>query len=168
MMQALLEDRFQLKVHREMREVTTYKLIVVKEGRMKVSSGDNSLSATTSQGERLPSLPRGRFWSGVIGKPSTPLVMTTYGNAIPVSKLISSLESWAGRPIKDQTNLNGLHDVLFQFSPQQPDTSQVPAADPSGPSIFTAIQQELGLKLESSKGTIEVLVIDSVQRPSQN
>jgi uncharacterized protein (TIGR03435 family) len=77
----------------------------------------------------------------------------------------------------DKTNLQGLFDVLLRFSPEasranaapvgaQTDTPSAP--DPTGPSIFTAIQEDLGLKLESSKGPVEVLVIDSVQKPTEN
>jgi uncharacterized protein (TIGR03435 family) len=175
MMQALLEDRFQLKTHREMREVPTYNLTIVKEGKMKVS-GESLPASVTAQGEKLPPMPRGRISTFVIGKPRRPLVMTMFGNAIPISTLIPQLESAAGRPITDKTNLKELYDVLLQFSPEQsanslapPDATQTsPPSDPSGPSIFTAIQQELGLRLEPSKGSVEVLVIDSVQRPSEN
>jgi uncharacterized protein (TIGR03435 family) len=177
MLQALLEDRFHLKAHYEMREVPTYNLVVAKEGKMRASSDENPPPSTTLQGEKLPPLPRGRISTFVIGRPTPPLVMTMYGHAIPISALATTLESSAGRPITDKTNLSGLFDVLLQFSPQQQsglsaaDGTQgtvSPVSDPSGPSIFTAIQQELGLKLESSKGPVEVLVIDSVSRPTEN
>src|SRR5262249_18462051 len=117
MMQALLEDRFQLKTHREMREVPTYNLIVVKEGKTKVSTGESQPASLTAQDEKLPQMPRGKISTFVIGKPSRPLVMTMYGNAIPISTLIPQLESAAGRPITDKTNLKELYDVLLQFSP---------------------------------------------------
>jgi uncharacterized protein (TIGR03435 family) len=75
---------------------------------------------------------------------------------------LTTLESWAGRPVTDKTNLSGLFDVVLQFSAEQPTSTVVrqssPPTDPSGPSIFTAIQQELGLKLESSKGPVEALI----------
>jgi uncharacterized protein (TIGR03435 family) len=113
-----------------------------------------------------------------MGKPDpSALVFTMYGLAVPMSALTTELESWSHRPVTDKTNLKGSFDVLLRFSPEasratappvgaQPDTPAAP--DPPGPSIFTAIQEDLGLKLESSKGQTEVLVIDSVQRPTEN
>jgi uncharacterized protein (TIGR03435 family) len=172
MLQSLLEDRFQLKAHYDTREVPTYDLVVVKEGKLQASSTDKAPPSTTPQGEKLPPMPRGVISTFVIGQPRLPLVETVYGQAIPISALASSMESWAGRPVRDKTNLTGSFDVVFQFSPRQPSATVVeqgaPPSDPSGPSIFTAIQQELGLKLESSKGPVEVLVIDSVSKPSEN
>jgi uncharacterized protein (TIGR03435 family) len=173
MLQSLLQDRFQLRVHREIREVPRYDLVVAKEGKLRAaSSEDKAPQSATPQGEKLPPVPRGKISTFVIGQPKLPLVHTMYGHAIPISALATTLESWAGRPITDKTNLDGLFDVVLQFSGQQPTSAVVgqdsPPSDPAGPSIFTAIQQELGLKLESSKGPVEVLVIDSVQRPSEN
>jgi uncharacterized protein (TIGR03435 family) len=69
------------------------------------------------------------------------------------------------RPVIDHTNLMELFDVEAQFSPAAASSTD---SDPAGPSIFTAIQQDLGLKLESAKGLVELLVIDSVQKPTEN
>jgi uncharacterized protein (TIGR03435 family) len=172
MLQSLLEDRFQLKVHREMREVPTYDLVVAKEGKLQASSDDKAPPSTTPQGEKLPPLARGKISTFAIGQPKLPLVHTMYGHAIPISALAITLASWAGRPVTDKTNLNGVFDLVLQFSAPQPTSTVVgqdsPPTDPPGPSIFTTIQQELGLKLESSRGPVEVLVIDSVQRPTEN
>jgi uncharacterized protein (TIGR03435 family) len=68
--------------------------------------------------------------------------------------------------VLDKTGLNGLFDVQLQFTPES--TTAAPPSDPSGPSLFTALEEQLGLKLESSKGPVEVLVVDFVQRPSEN
>ena len=107
--------------------------------------------------------------------------------AVSVSTLISIVQGYTDRPIINKTGITGLYDVKLRFSPEQARTAAVapiagdappatgqaapPAAadpsGPSGPSIFTAIQ-ELGLKLESAKTPLDVLVIDSVQRPSEN
>ncbi len=110
---------------------------------------------------------------------------TISATAIPLSKLIDLLEQQTGRPIVDKTGLQGLFDFKLQFSadglgrqvtpfgpivraapPAGP--SIVPAASDSFPSLFTAIQQQLGLKLESAKGPVQVFVIESVQKPVEN
>lgn len=82
-----------------------------------------------------------------------------------MSAVVQMIQGWADRPVIDQTNLKGLFDVEAQFSPAAVSATD---ADPAGPAIFTAIQQDLGLKLESAKGSAEILVIDSVQRPTEN
>jgi uncharacterized protein (TIGR03435 family) len=75
----------------------------------------------------------------------------------------------AGRPVIDKTGLKGRYDFRLHFNPNplsaDPDTA---ANNPAGPSLFSAVEEQLGLKLESSRGPVEVLVIDSVQQPSVN
>jgi uncharacterized protein (TIGR03435 family) len=81
-----------------------------------------------------------------------------------------------GRPVIDKTGITGFYDIKLQWTPElgqgqvAPGGSEPapPPPDISGPSIFTAIQEQLGLRLESSKGPVEVLVIDSVQKPTEN
>jgi uncharacterized protein (TIGR03435 family) len=100
--------------------------------------------------------------------------------SVPLGDLVTTLQSWAGRPIVNKTALSGLFDFKLQFSPEglsgvplpPPGAPAGPIAAPGGaahpvPSLFTAIQ-ELGLRLESTKGPVQVLVIDSVQKPSEN
>jgi uncharacterized protein (TIGR03435 family) len=108
--------------------------------------------------------------------------------AVPISNLVNMLQNQVGRPIIDKTDLKGLFDFTLQFSPEGlnipgpvtvglpppgagaapvgPGGTSTAASDPV-PSLFTAIQ-ELGLRLESSKGPVQVLVIDSVQKPTEN
>jgi uncharacterized protein (TIGR03435 family) len=107
---------------------------------------------------------------------------------VSISTLISMVQGYMDRPIINTTNVTGLYDVKLRFNPERTRTAPVapvatnappaatgPAAPPtaadpsgtSGPSIFTAIK-ELGLKLESAKAPLDVLIIDSVQRPSEN
>jgi uncharacterized protein (TIGR03435 family) len=82
---------------------------------------------------------------------------------------------YAGRPVLDKTGLKGLYDIKLQWTPDPALTTAVApvgagnsSTAPSGPSLFTAIEEQLGLKLESSRGSLPVLVIDSVQKPSEN
>jgi uncharacterized protein (TIGR03435 family) len=166
MVQSLLEDRFQLKAHYEIREVPVYHLVVAKEGRMKLSADQSSGATDEKRTIAGISLRRGGSTIATLGKPepgSKPLLHMV-GNAIPVSGVLNMIQGWVDRQVIDQTNLKGLFDVEAQFSPAASPTDP----DPAGPSIFTAIQQDLGLKLENSKEPVEVLVIDSVSRPTEN
>jgi uncharacterized protein (TIGR03435 family) len=177
MMQSLLEDRFQLKAHRETRELPTYDLIVVKQGKMRLSSDKSVSSSTRTQAASpVPQLPPGALSTFGLGPGP---VLTMLGRGVTMSTLIRGLETWARRPIADKTNLAGLFDVLLRFTVEESTAALlspanggqgVPASptDPAGPSIFTAVEQELGLKLVSSKAPVEVLVIDSVSKPSEN
>ena len=89
-----------------------------------------------------------------------------------VSNIVQTLANQLGRPVVDKTGLKGLYDVKLTWTPdpavQGPGGPDAPPADPSGPSIFTAIQEQLGLKLDAAKGPVEMIVIDSLQKPSEN
>ena len=161
-LQALLADRFQLKVHHEDRVLPVYDLIVIKRG--PTLSADQTPPAPSfiqfsSSGEKLPPLPRGamRIISGVAGT-------TLEGSAIPIAKLVSLLQGQSDRIIFDKTAFTGLFDLHLEFT--QP-TAASQTTESSAPSLFTAIQ-DIGLKLESAKAPIEVFVIDSVRKPSGN
>jgi uncharacterized protein (TIGR03435 family) len=91
--------------------------------------------------------------------------------------LVNNLSQILGRPIIDKTGLNGLFDYELHWTPgmeQAPgafgpnDLPPPPSADASSPSIFTALQDQLGLRLESAKSSVEVVVIDSAEKPSEN
>jgi uncharacterized protein (TIGR03435 family) len=87
-----------------------------------------------------------------------------------MTSLSSSLSRFVARPVADHTGLTGLFDFELTWTPDLPsDVSPVapaPTIDPNGPSLFTALDEQLGLKLESSKGPVDVLVIDRVERPT--
>jgi uncharacterized protein (TIGR03435 family) len=87
--------------------------------------------------------------------------------------LAGVLATHVGRVVLDKTGLTAMYDFTLQFMPDDASSSPVAssgssAADPTAPSIFTAVQEQLGLKLESGKGPVEVMVIDHVERPSGN
>ena len=102
-----------------------------------------------------------------------------------MAQIINIISGQLGRPVVDKTDLKGFYDVRLQFAPESAPGgafgpggpggpgggAPVPppsASDPQGPSIFTAVQEQLGLRLESTKGSVEVIVIDSVQKPTEN
>jgi uncharacterized protein (TIGR03435 family) len=143
MLQLLLEDRFQLKVHRETREMSVYAMVI---GR----TGPKLQEAKQADGKNWG------FNYGPGGLTAT--------NA-PMSVFSDWLSGQVGRSVINKTDLNGYFDFTLRFVPD-PLATKEPV--PEGPSIFTALQEELGLRLESDKGSVEVIVIDSVQRPSEN
>jgi uncharacterized protein (TIGR03435 family) len=166
MAKSLLADRFQLKAHWETREMATYNLVTGKNGIKLKSSQDQSLNAVPAQAGAPP--------HGVVRQIARPsasgIFLTLTGDAVPMETLVSTLQSSAGRPVFDKTGLSGLFDVKLEFMLETNGGNAPPAApaDPSGPTLVTAIEEQLGLRLESSKGPVEVLVIDSVARPSEN
>jgi len=153
MLQSLLEDRFQLKSHRETRELLVYELTVVAGGlKLKTSSGVP------------PGRPRMRMGRGSIEAYET-----------SVAAVIRFLSNQLDRIVVDKTNLQGLYDFNLKWTPEvRPATGAAGATAPEPPllsdppSIFTALREQLGLKLESGKGPVEVLIIDSAERPAEN
>jgi uncharacterized protein (TIGR03435 family) len=85
------------------------------------------------------------------------------GSAVPVTQLVYSLSQLLDRPVIDKTNLQGLFDFRLEFAPVQ-------LSQPSDtrPSVFAAIQEQLGLRLVSTRGAVDVLVVDSIQKPTEN
>ena len=101
------------------------------------------------------------------------------GNAIPVSALAQRLSMFLHEPVIDMTGLTGKYDITLKFVPEQgqlppppgggaPDGMAPPPSDASGPTLQTAVQDQLGLKLESGKGPVEMIVIDHVEKASDN
>jgi uncharacterized protein (TIGR03435 family) len=144
----LLADRFQLKMHRESRELAVYALTVAKDGpRIAKSKGDpNVLGDENDQNH-----------NGVVTQSITNMSMTDF-------TLI--MQYFTDRPIVDQTDLTGKWDFKWTWTS---DDSRLPAdAVNPPPGLFTAIQEQLGLKLEAKKAPADVYVIDHVERPGAN
>jgi uncharacterized protein (TIGR03435 family) len=101
-------------------------------------------------------------------------------SGVGIAQIVNFLAGQVGRTVVDNTGLKGFFDVRLEFAPQGGGPGGLPAAppspvspgatasDPTGPSIFTAIQEQLGLRLESARGPVEVLVIDSVRKATEN
>jgi len=153
MMQSLLEERFRLKLHREKREQSIYSLLPVRNGIKIQALAEGACSAGAGQ----PSTKGcGNTSWGPAQVKGTGVSMTTF------TEMLSAVME---RSVVDNTGLKGLFDIALTWTP---DDAFTPAAAGSGPSLFTAIQEQLGLRLESTKGQVEVLVVDSVERPSEN
>jgi len=157
MMQALLKDRFQLQFHRETKELPTYALVVAKGG-PKVHASEEVSGSDKPKGMRRQMMGRGQF--------------TLEG--APMSAFAEQLARVLGRSVIDKTGLTGNYDVKLEYTPDDTGMMKGPRedapapADASGISIFTALQDQLGLKLESTKGPVEILVIDRAEKPSEN
>jgi uncharacterized protein (TIGR03435 family) len=173
-LQTLLEDRCALKVHRETRELPVYVLTIAKGGaKVKTPScvefDINNRPAPPAPGESRPNY-CGNMRTGRDGANST---FTATG--ISVSDLVRWLSGTTSRTVIDKTGYTEKFDAVMNWTPDGPprqapgdDSSKAASDDTVGPSIFTALQEQLGLKLESSKGPVEVLVIDHVEKPSAN
>jgi uncharacterized protein (TIGR03435 family) len=162
MIQALMTDRFKLKTHREPKSVEVYALIVAKNGpkMTEVKPGDphpNGLKEPDGTPIRGPSL------NGTGPGEET-------AQEVSMEFFAGSLSGIAGRQVIDKTGLKGAYDFKLKFSRDQhsAQTDSDAEATTSGPSIFTALQEQLGLKLEPQKLSIPVLVIDHVERPLDN
>ena len=97
-----------------------------------------------------------------------------FGQRVPLTRIARELSPFAGRPVQDRTGLTGVFDFELRWTPDQveskPDAgaAKLNAAGDSWPSFTTAIEEQLGLKLKSEKGQIEVLVVDHLEKPSEN
>jgi uncharacterized protein (TIGR03435 family) len=92
------------------------------------------------------------------------------GEAVPVSTIAGILSGLAGRRVLNKMGLRGRYDVDLRYTPDsgQPGAAPEPTDSPDGQSLFGALQTQLGLKLESTRGPIEILVVDHIERPSPN
>jgi len=155
-LRALLADRFQLTIHRETRDQSVYALVVAK-------GGPKLKESETKEGTG----PRGMMRMGRA---------QLSGQGVQLEMLTRTLSSQLGRPVIDRTGLKGNFDFKLEWTPDPGQPAAMPAngpdapppPDPNGPSIFTAVQEQLGLRLESQKGPVEMLVIDKVEKPSEN
>jgi len=163
MLQRLLEDRCKLKLHRESREAPVYSLSVAKGG-LKIQTTKEG-SCTPLDLSHLPSRPAaGEAGSPICGfssrRGSTPLRVVTDAHGMTMAEFAERTLDRLDRPVIDKTGLTGIFDIHLEYAPN-PDASD-------GPSVFSAVQEQLGLKLSPDKGAKDVLVIDSIERPSEN
>jgi bla regulator protein blaR1 len=172
MAQAMLADRFKLKVHFEMREMLVYNLVVKKGGPKLITAkepppGPSAPPLNPDIPIRLEDMRQG---IRLLTKAPNNREMTVKGE---------SVEAWTqgpflglDRPVVNKTGLTGRYDLTLNWVPDQlsssgPGPSAISNAS-EGPSLFTALQEQLGLKLVPAKGPLEVIVIDHIERPSEN
>jgi len=155
MLQKLIEDRFKFTMHRETRELPAYVLVV--------ANGGPKLTKNDSNPNGLPGL----FFRGLGVLPATNATMTDFAGVMQLAVL--------DRPVVDKTGIQGRYDFTLTWTPDETQFAGFgarippPSTDPNAPPVlFTAIQEQLGLKLESQRAPVQVLVVDKVERPSEN
>jgi bla regulator protein blaR1 len=172
MLRTLLRDRFRLAAHHETRDLPIYTLAALSGGhRLKRSSVDQAVCdarrAAIQRREPVPPSPPGAPPACGTGR-SNPGMITAVGWSLDA--LTSALSPFVSRVVVDRTGLTGLFDFELKWTPDA--IPQLPAdapplnVDPNGPSIFTALQEQLGLRLESARGPVDVVVIDRVEHPT--
>jgi uncharacterized protein (TIGR03435 family) len=154
MLRALLEDRFKLTTHRETRELPAYSLVV--------APGGPKMTKNDSNPNGLPGL----LFRGLGVLPATNATMGDFAGVMQLAVL--------DRPVIDKTGLQGRYDFTLTWTPDETQFAsfgvRIPTStDPNAPpALFTAIQEQLGLKFDSVRAPVEVLVIDRVEKPSEN
>ena len=151
-LKSLLAERFQLVIHSETKEQNVYALVPAKSG-PKVSEAKAESGSTIR-----------RRQGSIIGQ------------GVGMRMLVLNLANAVERPVLDRTGLTGRYDYKLEWSPDVRGSGSIAAAggeaplppDPNGPSLFTALQEQMGLRLEPQKAPVEILVIDHAARPSEN
>jgi len=172
MLQTLLEDRLKLKIHRETRQLPVYVLTVAKSGSRLLPIQEGSCSPIDLN--HLPTGPPAPGQALNCGSQRTMrkgVDMTVNAYGMSVADFTGQILSGRlDRPVLDKTGLSGLFDFHLQYSVDDATApgAAAPAADPAGASIFTALQEQLGLKVSPDTGPVEVLVVDHVEKPSEN
>jgi uncharacterized protein (TIGR03435 family) len=142
-LQALLADRFQLAIHRETKVMPAYVLVAAKSGFKLKETPDNGRGTNV-----------GTNGSGKLT-----------AQQISMQSLASNLSWLLNSPVVDMTGIKGVFDLKLEWAP---DEGAAPAEPALGPSIFTALQEQLGLRLEKQKAPVEMIVIDRIEKPSEN
>lgn len=147
-LQALLAERFHLAIHRESKMIPGYVLVVAKNGfKLKETTDDGSPNFSSNRGK-----------------------LTTH--EISMELLARNLSGILNSPVVDMTGIKGVFDLTLEWTPDEVQSPPKPGketAEPSfGPSIFTALQEQLGLKLETQKAPVEMIVIDRIEKPTAN
>jgi uncharacterized protein (TIGR03435 family) len=171
MLRSLLEDRFKLVAHGETREMPIYELVVArKDGRLgpglhKASIDCGALFASAQGGAPPPPRqPNEPPPCRLMGGPAR-----TIASAATMQQLAANLSNHLERFVVDKTGLTDRFDFNLAWTPDRlpatPPPPGIPPIDPNGPTLVTALQEQLGLKVQPAKGPVNVLVIDSVDHP---
>ncbi len=142
MLQSLLAERFRFESHRVTKELPLYSLVIAKGGpKLQATAGDERYPGSSSQGDRM-----------------------IRGRGLPVSSLAAMLIGPVGAPVVNRTKLAGLYTFNLDFA----SLMGTPREDETLPTVFVALQERLGLKLEPGRGAIEILVVDRADMPGEN
>jgi uncharacterized protein (TIGR03435 family) len=160
MLRGLLEERFALKLHRDSREIDVYALLPARaDGKLgpKVKPWSGTCISGRAPRAEDPTMPRCR------GAFRAPGLVLEGVSMIPLAEMLSTQRRLLGKIVQDRTGLKGPYNIEFEF-----DFNAANQPDYTGPSIFTALKEQLGVKLEAAKGPLEVIVVDSASAPGDN
>ena len=182
MLRSLLVERFQLAAHTETRDMPIYNLVLARnDGKLGEGLRPSTVDCAAMMRERgrggrggpPPLPPLAANERPVCGMRIAPGSMA--GGGFQIAEFGRTLSQFVQRIVIDRTNLTGGYDIDLKWTPDQmpqgaggappPGAPPLPPIDPNGPSIFTAVQEQLGLKLDAAKGPVEVVVVDKVERP---
>lgn len=172
MLQAVFEERFKLKIHRETRQGPVYELVLGK-GSPKLKPFEDGSCIPTPLGRPSPTLASDQHYCRNMVSPRG-LVDFEGGTLSMCAGLLNLL---LDRPVIDKTGITGYFKIHLVFAPEDTAPPRLATANPGAatesrapdaPDIFQAIQEQLGLKLVAAKGPVDVLVIDRIERPSEN
>jgi uncharacterized protein (TIGR03435 family) len=169
MLKTLLEDRFKLKVHAESREMNVYELIASDPQKRASALRASTLDCPVyPQGIPRPA-PDPVRWCGVRTAATGPTVRVT-AQGVTLADFANSLSRFRSidRSVQDKSGLTDRFDFQFDFVAAAPPASSELTPSPEGASLFTVLQEQLGLKLQPAKASIDVVVIDSAERPTPN
>jgi uncharacterized protein (TIGR03435 family) len=175
MVKSLLADRFRLRVHMESRSLPIYALVMARpDGRLgpqlsRAAVDCAALQAARARGES-PVIPPPAGNRPACGMNTNPGRVVAGG--YEMKDVARNLAPMTGRLVVDRTGLTGAYDLELSFTPDQLPAaapgSSAPVIDPNGPSLFTALQEQLGLKLAATTGPVDVLVIDRAEKPTED
>ncbi|MDE3167539.1 MAG: TIGR03435 family protein, partial [Acidobacteriota bacterium] len=177
MLQALLVERFRVAVHKEARETAVYALSVAKGGHKLRASTAESCVPPPSVIRAEPPKP-GQYYCGFGQMRGGPTGTSAEWRGVTLEEFAGRmLSNQVDRPVVDQTGVAGHFDIRLDYTPQ-PRGGPIllngmpapppPAAESASPSIFTALQEQLGLKLSPARAPLDVIVVDRAERPSEN
>ena len=156
MLQRLLAERFMLRVHQETRQLPIYELHLLKSGG-ELGRDMKRAEVDCAAEWKKQGMPDAR--NIVCGSLQRTGPGSVRGHAVGIGPLVSTLYDLVGRPVVDRTGLTGPFSFTLTWAPEG-------STDTGAPSIFTAVQEQLGLKLEPARGPVDVLVVDDAQRPT--
>jgi uncharacterized protein (TIGR03435 family) len=180
MLKSLLADRFKLVAHIEKKEMPIYALVMARpDGKLGPQLKPSTIDCTAINAGRRGAPPPGppdfngpAPQCGMMARPGG-----VKAGGVPINQILQLLSQNVQRIVVDRTGLTGTHDIDLTWTPEQipqgrgdapPGAPALPPIDPNGPSLFTALQEQLGLKLDSTRGPVDVLVVEKVERPTED
>jgi uncharacterized protein (TIGR03435 family) len=162
MLQTLIADQFHLRFHRETREMTIYNLVQAKNG---VASGKTIHESPSGDCGKMttPNPAQARSTEPTACGGESVTAGNIVGHRTTLDELATNLAIMVERLVINKTGLEGSYDLTLTWTPDQ-----VRGTDDNGLSLFTAVKEQLGLKLEAGRGPVDVLVVDSAQKPSEH